>query len=647
MGTRFTASARMRFGLVMCGSGMRGIPLSATALFENASDPSIDPREGSELTVIGLLRPETSLTAARAELATIAHRLDATYPLYGRSVPKRTFARGWSARLIDSPERPVESKFGGLLVALVGLVLLVACMNLANLMLARGTARQREFAVRRALGASRWRLLRELHAESAMVAALGGLLAFAFTRALIALSTVELPLPRGVFWLEPRLDVSAFAVASVALLLSMLVFGIEPALQATRHAVTRDLTGGEGTIGLPRSERQHAFIRWQVAISAAFFLIAAILVKLVASEARHDSGVDLDRLATAVVPFSREWDEARSRRTLLAVADTLRQEPGVESVSISSGSPFGMTMTPHARVTTPEHPFTPERNGEFAYFLSATPDIFGTLGVSILRGRGFDHRDDAAAPHVVVLSQKTARDLFGTSDAIGRQILARDWGRPPDLAFTVIGIAADTDSQNLMSRKTGTIYVPLAQHYEPRLAIILARTSGDPAATARLIQTVVRRIEPDLGVGTAGPASIVLAGAYVAARVAVWLATALGLLTLVLAMVGLYGIQAHVVAQRTREVGVRMALGASVPQIERMVMREGYRPVLQGLFLGLFFGVVVRFLLRAYVNPNIQPFDPVAFAMVPIPLVIAAFLACYVPARRAARVDPNVALRHL
>ena len=128
---------------------------------------------------------------------------------------------------------------------------------------------------------------------------------------------------------------------------------------------------------------------------------------------------------------------------------------------------------------------------------------------------------------------------------------------------------------------------------------------------------------------------------------AVWLATALGLLTLVLAMVGLYGIQAHVVAQRTREVGVRMALGASVAQIERLVMREGYRPLLQGLFLGLFFGVVVRLLVRAYVNANIQPFDPVAFAMVPIPLVIAASLACYLPARRAARVDPNVALRHL
>lgn len=623
------------------------IPLSATALFESARGPSIDPREVSELTVIGLLRPGATVSSAAAELAIIAGRLDAEFPRHGGSKYNPPMQRRWSARLIDSMDGRVESRFGSLIVALIGLVLVVACMNLANLMLARGTTRQREFAVRRALGASRWRIVRELCAESALVAVLGGVAAYVLTRVLLTLATVDLPLPSGSFSLEPRLDVSALVVASAALLLSMLVFGVEPALQLTRRAVTTDFAGGVGTIEVPRSGRQRAFIRWQVAISATFFLVAAILVKVVVAEARHDSGVDVDRLAAAVIPLSRDWDAARSQRALLAVADVLRQEGTVGSVTVSSGAPFGMTATPHANLTTPDRPFRPAQNGTFAFFLSATPDIFGTLGVPILRGRGFDQRDGAAAPHVVVLSQKTARDLFGTSDAIGRQVLARDWGRPPDLAFTVIGIASDTDSQNLMSRKTGTMYVPLAQHYEPRIAMILARTSGDPAAMARLIQTAVRRVEPDLGIATAGPASIVLAGAYFAARVAVWLATALGMLTLVLAMVGLYGIQAHVVAQRTREVGVRLALGASIAQIERMVMREGYRPVVQGLLLGLFFGVAVRFILRAYMNANIQPFDPVAFALVPIPLVIAAFLACYVPARRAARVDPNVALRHL
>jgi putative ABC transport system permease protein len=198
-----------------------------------------------------------------------------------------------------------------------------------------------------------------------------------------------------------------------------------------------------------------------------------------------------------------------------------------------------------------------------------------------------------------------------------------------------------------MSRDSGVVYVPFAQHFEPRIAVVSVRTFGSPAAAARLIQSALHRADADAGTGAAGPASILLAGGYLAARVAVSLATALGALTLVLAMVGLYGVQSHIVAYRTREVGVRMAIGATARQIEGLMLREGYRPVFEGLALGLFFGVVARVGVRALVVAEIQPIDPVAFSLVPIPLLIAAFIACYVPARRAARVDPNVALRHL
>jgi len=175
----------------------------------------------------------------------------------------------------------------------------------------------------------------------------------------------------------------------------------------------------------------------------------------------------------------------------------------------------------------------------------------------------------------------------------------------------------------------------------------LGERNCDPWAAARAIQEAVRRADADLGVGTAGPASLIMAAPFFAARIAASFASALGLLTLLMAMVGLYGIQSHIVARRTREVGVRMAIGASASQIRRMILGEGYRPVLQGLVLGLLFGVFVRLLLRATVNGNIDPFDPVAFVLVPLPLITAAFVACYLPARRAARVDPNEALRHL
>ena len=278
----------------------------------------------------------------------------------------------------------------------------------------------------------------------------------------------------------------------------MLVFGLEPALQLTRTSVNTDLAGGTGTVGVPRTGRQRAFIRWQVAISASFFLVAAILAKVVVAEARHDPGVDIARLAIATVHFNLlGWDEARARRVLGTAVDQLRQERSVESVTVSSGVPFGMTLTPFANVTTPDRPFVtgPERYGGFV--VSATPEIFRTLGVPLMRGRGFTDRDDAVAPAVTVVSESTARALFGTSEAIGREVMAQVWGRPPARTFTIVGIARDTDAQTLMSRDSGMLYVPFAQHYEPNLTVVV-RTSGNPSAAARVAQSALRRADPDL-----------------------------------------------------------------------------------------------------------------------------------------------------
>ena len=624
------------------------VPLPAISQFESGKPPQGDPRDWARLDVIGLLATDATPQSADAEVRTLARRFDAATPLRDRWNGNFTFARHWGARLVNSNEGSTTQDTAAMMIlGLIALVLVVACLNLANLMLARGTVRQREFAIRRALGASRWRLVRELCAESAIVAVLGGIVGLLIVRVTLGISTIDIPLPGGELSIEPQLDASALAASATALLLSLVVFGVEPALQLTRGSVRGDLSGGDATVGVPRSGRQRAFIRWQVAISATFLLVAAILAKVVVAELRHDSGVDLDRLAVAVVPLARDWDEARSKRMLFGAAERLRQDGALAAVAISSGVPFGIALTPFANVTGADRPFAPSHNGRFAYFLSATPEIFSTLGVRVVRGRGFDHRDEAGAARVMVISEKTARDLFGTSDAIGRRVLARNWGRPPDLPFEVIGISADTDAQHLMSRESGVVYAPLAQHFEPRSAMILARTDGDPAVAARHIQNALSQVEPDVAAATAGPASMVLAGAHLVRRLGAILATGLGLLTLVLAMVGLYGIQSHIVVQRTREVGVRMALGAARRQIEMMMLRQGYRPVLEGMLLGLFFGAVVRTLIRAYINARVTPIDPVAFALVPIPLVIAALVACYAPARRAARVDPNVALRHL
>jgi predicted permease len=627
------------------------IPLSTAATIAGPKPaPGAPPR--TRLLVVGRLAEGRRPSDAASELAAIAKRLDEARPMrltrYGsRGDTSYVAKRTWSARAANDLGVTADQRVAMMVVLLVALVLGVACTNLANLMLARGALRQQEFAVRRALGASRWRLVREVCIEGALVAMAGGVAAVALLAALLRAASIDIPLPRGVFSLDPELNVPALIAACVALGLSMLVFGLEPALQLTRKNVTVDFAGGAAAVGVPRSRRQQAFIRWQVAVSAGFFLVAAVLVRIVALEATNDTGVDVDRLSLATMHFSAQrMDNARARQTLDEITVQLRQMPGIESVAVASGTPFGMTMTPYALLTTPDRPFVQGVRYQDAYAIASTPEIFKTLGVPIVTGRGFDWRDDAAAPRVMVISERTARSLFGAVNAVGRQLSIQVWGRPPVETFTVVGIARETDTGEATRRNDNVIYFPLAQHFEPNVAII-ARTSGDTWDGARAIQSAVRRVDPDLGTGTVGPGTLILAGEFFAARIAASFASALGLLTLAMSMIGLYGIQSHLVARRTREVGLRMAIGASAAQIERMILGEGYRPVVQGLALGLFLGVFVRLLLRAKVNGAIEVFDPLAFAVIPIPLIAAAFVACYLPARRASRIDPNEALRHL
>jgi hypothetical protein len=263
--------------------------------------------------------------------------------------------------------------------------------------------------------------------------------------------------------------------------------------------------------------------------------------------------------------------------------------------------------------------------------------------VPILHGRGFDDRDHAAAAPVVVLSEFTARRIFGTSDAVGRLLVVEGHVR---VTATVIGIAGDTDVGYVFGESRPVVYLPLAQRYEPFLAIV-ARSTGDAATAVRALRGALRQVDPDLAVEVIGTGRTVLAGASVFLRAAGVTALALGAVTLALAMVGLFGIQSHIVAHRTREIGVRISLGASPRQIQQMVLRDGYRPVVEGLAIGLFIGVIGRMIVRAYTDLEVSVVDPWLFFVVPIPLIVAAFCACYFPAHRAAGVDPNVALRHL
>jgi putative ABC transport system permease protein len=527
------------------------------------------------------------------------------------------------------------------MITLVSLVLVVACANLANLNFARSALRQREFATRRALGASRWRVVRVQCVESTILAALGGAVALVVSRTLVWLLLELAPLSYDIrISIDPELSTEAVVAAAAALLVCLFLFGIEPALQVTRRqSVSADLVGDYTSVGVLRPWRQRTLIRWQVAISVCFFLIVALFVRFLAIEAQSEHSVPLDRFAVTALDFGAlGWDESRARVALQRVIEVTKHTPGNLGVAAYSG------LGPRVPVASVAPMPSGSRN--FMYMLAATPDLFDTLGVPIILGRRFAELDDRQAALVVVISEQTARHLYGTPNVLGRQISFQSGkDRSPQNA-TVIGVSRDTDCGDLFRHNDDILFVPLAQHYEPGVTVV-SKTSRDSESMLRQLRAAIRQVDPEMSTVAAGTGPLVLGQRYLAARFVALVAGSLGGLTLLLGMIGLYGVQSEGVSRRTREFGVRLAIGASAGRIGRMVLVDGFQPVLQGLLLGFFFGTVARLIVRVVLEAPIRVLEPVSFGLVPLPFLVAAFLACYLPARRAACTDPNVSLRHL
>jgi putative ABC transport system permease protein len=305
--------------------------------------------------------------------------------------------------------------------------------------------------------------------------------------------------------------------------------------------------------------------------------------------------------------------------------------------------PFGLGNTTRLTLAVPGQQGTSiPANG-----IGASESLLKTLGVPILRGRSFDERDGAGAPPVVILSEFAARKVFGTVEAVGRQLLVQGQQPRPDVAI-VVGVTRDTDVSRLLRGPGAFVYRPLAQHRNAVFAVVVrSRTDSDRAVLA--LRQALRRVDPDLAVESIGTGRSILSGPYEFLRAAGITALALGGLTLGMAMVGLFGIQSHSVAHRTREIGVRMSFGASAAQIRTMVLRDGGRPVLEGMAIGVLLGVAGRMIVRAQLGADgtdMSVIDPWMLLVVPIPLILAGFCACYLPAQKAAGVDPIIALRH-
>ena len=630
------------------------VPLSSAPMFpELGRAEELRGRERRFLRVQGRLAAGRPFEQVRAEVAAIAGQLDLGSPIgKGPASDRSSYndsRQHWTVqRLADIRLNPAAASLAvGLsfiVLTALGLVLLVACTNLANLMLARASERRHDVAVRRALGASRWRLLRESVIEPAMLVTAGCVFGVLLARALMLSLEVEIG-NGGSLVLDPQIDLAVLAVSAGATLLALVTAGLVPAWLSTRADVRGTLAAAGSTTLAPRWRGRRLLITGQVAVSVILLAVTTLFTSQLRAQARIDTGIDLDRLAVAQVDFTMQRvDELRTREIVARVLAALARNPGVEAAAISSGLPVGV-MTPGAGLTGPDGKMVSSG------FMAATPGIFRTLGVSITAGRAFDDRDRAGGEPVIVMNETAARSLFGDTNVVGQTVTVtrRRWvGEDPHTPRdrVVIGIASDSDSGSAGRREEGVIYLPWDQQYEGRL-VLSARAKGDPEALIGALRQSLAATDPGVAIAQLGTGLAVAGPSMTFAQIAAGLAGTLGGFGLLLALAGLFGVMSHVVSRRTREIGVRLALGASPSGIQGLILREGLSPVVVGIVAGGALAAIVRMSLQPMFERLVPATDFLALAFVPALLLLAGAVAAILPARRASRVNPNVALRDL
>jgi predicted permease len=609
-------------------------------------------RDRRWLLVKGRLKTDRTFAQAQSEVTAIGANLDRTYAL-GRDLdsrlrlPKALSRREWTLRPMtdvilnenaDFFVRPLMA----ILLASVLLVLLVACSNLANLMVARATGRRHEFGVRLALGASRTRLIRESVVESILLAAAGGCAGIMLAKVLLVLIGSDLHLENVGLHLEAHIDALVLAGAAAASLLALIASGLGPALHAARTDIRNVLSSSAGAIVTPRWRGRRLLIGLQVMTSLALLVVASACIMEVRTLSRHDSGMDLDHLAIAQVDFaSQKIDATRARAIGERVLEMMQHRPDVDAVAVSSALPVLNATGGRLKIDG--------NRTLFATVLVSSPGIFKALGVPILHGRGFDAHDSRAAAPVAIVSRSVANALFGGAAAVGRPMAVKRQGwagepEPEEKIVTIAGITADTDTGSLARRGTGTVYLPFGQENDRRL-VFSARSSAAPGVVALALRKALAEADPNLAVQQSGIAAQVVGPPNLFAEVAGGIAGVLGTFALVLALTGLYGALSHAVAGRTREIGVRLALGSGQRRIVRMVLIDGMLPVACGIAAGGVLGVIARFAMRPAFVRLFPALDAPSLIVAPICMLVAALAACYLPARRASRADPNTALR--
>jgi putative ABC transport system permease protein len=600
-------------------------------------DPAKERRDNRYLGVITRLKPGVTIPQAQAEMNTINQRLAQSY------VETNS---GWTVKLTELRERLVGSMRTSLLVLLgaVAFVLLIACANVANLLLARATARHREIAVRAALGASRWRIVRQLLTESVLLSIVGGgaglMLGIWLTKLLIAVSPPNTPR-----FDEIRPDARVFAFTLGLTILTGLLFGLVPALQSSRIDLNERLKeGGRGGSGGGTHQRMRRLMMVsEIALSFMLLVGAGLLIKSFIHLRDVSPGFNPENVLTMRVSLMpAKYPQGEPRIQLLRQGlERLKGLPGVESAGAVLSLPLGGDTFNVGRGFIREgRPATPEESGNAAY-LAATPDYFRTLKIPLVNGRFFSEQDTEQSTKVVVVNETMARQLWPGESPVGRHITI--W-RDEQFPREIVGVVGD--AKPALDIEAGAqMYVPYAQDSGWGSLSLVIRTVGEPSAMATAVRNEIRTLEKGIPVYNVKTMNEVLMTSVGPRRTPMLLLSAFAAVALLLAMIGIYGVTAYYVTERTQEIGIRMALGAQMGDVMKLVLRGGMTLALIGIGVGL---VGAYFLTRLMTSLlfGVKPTDALTFVAVSLCLLVTALLACYLPARRATKVDPLVALHY-
>jgi putative ABC transport system permease protein len=583
---------------------------------------------------MGHLKPGLALSQAEAEARTIADQLAQAYP-------RENSGRGARVELFKDIDVTGIRPTLLVLFAAVGVILLIACANLANLLLARGLARQKEIAVRAALGASRWRLIRQLLTETTLLGLFGGIFGVLLAEwGLYALLKLPQNFVRGD---EVTLDTRVLGFALGVSVLTGWLFGLAPALQLARpklHAVLKE--GGRGSGEGARWNRvRGGFVVAQVALSLLLLISGGLLIRSFDKLLKVDVGFQPEKLLTLEYRLPRnkysqneaQWNFHRQ------VVERIQEVPGVKSASLVRGLPFsGNGGT--ASIILPDREIPAKGKEPQVMFNTAMPNYFETMGIPFIEGRLFDGRDQANTPMVFLINQTMARRFWPDENPIGKQIKMAEDGS----AGTVIGIVGNAKHFWLEEESRPQMYSVYSQM--PGLfATLVIRTHVEPMSLAEAVRQAVWNVDSDQPMWKVRTVEFLLNRSIADKRFLIVLMSIFATLALLLTIIGLYGVISYLVNQRTQEIGIRMALGAQARSILGMVLRQGMTLVLLGVALGLAAAWLLTRLMATLLY-GIGTSDPLTFTGVALLLTLVALLACYLPARRATKIDPMIALRY-